>query len=135
LKSANSTVRSNTNRKRALIRYSCILCSQIIRHDQRHTDREGKPIPLDEIGKNHHDCLALGHRDGQQTVTAIVHNDYKEEYHTYEDEIAGHYSRFELDFETRCRLARIPYWYIERGIDSDLDESTSGDSKRRIERT
>jgi hypothetical protein len=122
LKSANSAVRSNTNKKRALVQYKCILCSQTISRYQRHTDREGKPISLDEIGKNHHDCPAEGHRDGQQTVTAIAHNDYKEEYYTYEDEIAGHYSRFELDFETRCRLARIPYWYIERDIDSDVDE-------------
>jgi hypothetical protein len=121
LKTENSAVRSNTNRKRALIQYRCILCSQTISHDQRHTNSQGKPIALDEISKNHHDCFAEGHRDGQQTVTAIANNDYEEEYYTYEDEIAGHYTRFELDFETRCTLAKIPYWYIERGTDSDVD--------------
>jgi hypothetical protein len=33
--------------------------SQIISHDNRYTDRKGKPIPLDQTGKNHHDCLCL----------------------------------------------------------------------------
>ena len=53
-------------------------------------------------------------------------NDYKTEYYAYEDEIAGHYSYFEADFETRQRLGRISYWYIERGIDSDVDEYGEG---------
>jgi hypothetical protein len=49
-------------------------------------------------------------------------NRYKEDYYTYEDEIAGHYSYFDPDFEIRYRLGRIPYLYIERDIDSDVDE-------------
>ena len=60
------------------------------------------------------------------TVTIPLHNDYKEEYYTYEDEIAGHYSCFELDSETHRRLARISSSYIDRGIDSDVDEYGEG---------
>jgi hypothetical protein len=60
------------------------------------------------------------------SVSATLHNDYKTDFYTYEDEIAGHYSRSELDFETRCRLVRIRYWYIELSIDSDVDEYGEG---------
>jgi hypothetical protein len=53
---AKNVKRKNANR--ALIHYKCILCNSTIGHDQRYTDGKGKPIPIDEIGKNHHDCPA-----------------------------------------------------------------------------
>jgi len=59
-------------------------------------------------------------------LTLTSYNDYKDEFYTHEDEIAGHYSCFEVDYKTRCRLARISYWYIERHIDSDVDEYGKG---------
>jgi hypothetical protein len=60
LKSGNPSAQITSTTNSALIQYTCILCNQIISHDREYIDRKGKPIPLDEIGKNHHNCTAKG---------------------------------------------------------------------------
>jgi hypothetical protein len=56
LKPADSSIKRNSAANQSIIRYKCISCSQIISHNKGYTDGKGKPIPLDQTGKNHHDC-------------------------------------------------------------------------------
>jgi hypothetical protein len=58
----------------AITYYKCILCGQTICHDKRYTDRKGKLIPLDQTGKNHHDCPCLDYERNELKKTDFANH-------------------------------------------------------------